>query len=110
MEKVEKVTVSVAIVLFDMKYIPIQSLRNTRGQGQRSLVICLSTFSKEFDSETTRLILIKFHMQSLDRGGKESLYISIEGEKKVYIFRPGHMTKVDAMPIHGKNVKKSSTP
>ena len=33
MEKVEKVTVSVAIVLFDMKMLPIQSLRNSRGQG-----------------------------------------------------------------------------
>ena len=64
-------------------------------------MICLSTFSKDFSSETTRLILIKFHMQSLDRGG---------GGKKVYIFRPGHMTKMDAMPIYGKNLKKCSTP
>ena len=41
-------------------------------------MICLSTFSKNFSSETTRLISIKFHMQSLDRGGggEESLYIS----------------------------------
>ena len=38
-------------------------------------MICLSTFSKDFSSETTELISIKFHMQSLDRGGKESLYI-----------------------------------
>ena len=62
-------------------------------------MICLSTFSKDFSSETTWLISIKFHMQSLDRGGKES-----------YIFRPGHMTKMDAMPIYGKNLKKCSTP
>ena len=27
---------------------------------------------------------------------------------KVYIFRPGHMTKMAAMPIYSKNVKKSS--
>ena len=47
-----------------------------------------STFSKDFSSETTVPISIKFHMQALDRGGK-----------KVYIFRPGHMTKMDAMPI-----------
>ena len=46
-------------------------------------VICLSTFSKDFFSETTRLISIKFQTQSLDRGGK-----------KVYIFRPGYMTKM----------------
>ena len=61
-------------------------------------MICLSTFSKDF-SETTRLISVKFHMQSLDRGGKESLYIS-----------PGHVTKMDAMPRYGKNLKKCSTP
>ena len=39
-------------------------------------MICLSTFSKDFSSETTGPISIKFHMQSLERGGKESLYIS----------------------------------
>ena len=42
-------------------------------------MICLSTLSNDF-SETTRLISIKFHMQSLNRGegggGEESLYIS----------------------------------
>ena len=38
-------------------------------------------------------------MQPLDRGGK-----------KVYIFCPGHMTKTAAMPIYGKNLKKSSSP
>ena len=81
MGKVEKVTVSVAIVLFDMKMhsnsVPKKFLRSRSfgDLGQRSLVICLSTFSKDFSSETTRLISIKFHMQSLDRGGKESLYI-----------------------------------
>ena len=68
-------------------------------------VLCLSsvcrpsTFSKDFSSETTGPISIKFHMQSLDRGGK-----------KVCIFRPGHMTKMAAMPIYGKNLKKSSSP
>ena len=58
-----------------------------------------STFSKDFSSETTAPISIKFHMQPLDRGGK-----------KIYIFRPGHMTKMAAMPIYGKNLKKSSSP
>ena len=57
-----------------------------------------SIFSKDFSSETTRPISIKFHMQPLNRGGK-----------KVYIFRPGHMTKMAAMPIYGKNLKKSSS-
>ena len=55
-----------------------------------------STFSKDFSSETTGPISIKFHMQPQDRGGK-----------KVYIFRPGHMTKMAAMPIYGKNLKKN---
>ena len=58
-----------------------------------------STFPKDFSSETTGPISIKFHMQPLDRGGK-----------KVYIFRSGHMTKMAAMPIYGKNLKKSSSP
>ena len=49
-------------------------------------MICLSTFSKDFSSETTRLISIKFHIQPLDRGGK-----------KVHIFRPDHMTKLAYM-------------
>ena len=56
-----------------------------------------STFSKDFSSETTGPISIKFHMQALDRGGK-----------KVCIFRPGHLTKMAAMPI--KTLKKSSSP
>ena len=58
-----------------------------------------STFSKDFSSVTTGHISIKFHMQPLDRDGK-----------KVYIFRPGHLTKMAAMPIYGKNLKKSSSP
>ena len=34
----------------------------------------------------------------------------LEGEMKVYINGPGHMTKMAAMPIYGKNLKKSSSP
>ena len=56
-------------------------------------------FSKDFSSENTSPISIKFHMQPLDGGGK-----------KVYIFRPGHMTKMAATPIYGKKLKKSSSP
>ena len=62
---------------------------------QRSHVSCLSTFSKGFCSETTGSISFKFHMQSSSKGGK-----------KVYIFDLGHMTKLVAMPIYGKNLKK----
>ena len=58
-----------------------------------------STFSNDFSSETTGPISIKFHMPPLDRG-----------RKKVYIFRPCHMTKMAAMLIYGKSLKKSSTP
>ena len=57
-----------------------------------------STSSKDFSSATTRPISIKFHMQSPGTG-----------EKKVYIFHPGHMTKMAAMPIYGRNIRKSSS-
>ena len=33
-----------------------------------------------------------------------------EGGMKGYINGPGHMTKMAAMPIYGKNLKKSSSP
>ena len=33
-----------------------------------------------------------------------------KGGKKVYIFGPGCMTKMVAMPMYGKNLKKSSSP
>ena len=59
----------------------------------------LSTFSNDFSSETTGPIATKVHMQPTGKGGK-----------KVYIFGPGHMTKMASMPIYGKNLKKSSSP
>ena len=43
-------------------------------------------------------ISFKFHMQPSSKWGK-----------KVYIFRPGHMFKMAALPIYGINVKKSSS-
>ena len=33
-----------------------------------------------------------------------------KGGKKVYIFGPGHMTNMVAMPIYGKNFRISSSP
>ena len=33
-----------------------------------------------------------------------------EGGTNVYINNPGHMTKMAAMPICGKNLKKPSSP
>ena len=51
-----------------------------------------------FSSETTGPIKAKFHMESpWDRGTK----VCSKG--------PGHMTKMAAMPIYGKNLKKSSS-
>ena len=54
-------------------------------------MICLSTILKDFSSEKTGPISIKFHMQPLGKGGK-----------KIYIFRLGHITKMAALPIYGK--------
>ena len=48
-----------------------------------SIVCQPSTSSKDFSSETTGTIPIKFHMQPPDNGGK-----------KLFIFGPGHMTKM----------------
>ena len=52
------------------------------------------TLAKDFSSETIWQILIKFHMQTPGKGGK-----------KVYIFSPGHVTKIATMPIDGKAFK-----
>ena len=59
----------------------------------------MSTFSNIFSSETTGAVIVKFHMEPPgDRG------------TKVCSTGPGHMTKMAAMPIYGKNLKKSSPP
>ena len=57
------------------------------------------TFSNIFSSETAWPIKAKFYVEP-----------PWEGETKVYINGPGHMTKMAAMPIYGKNLKKSSSP
>ena len=59
----------------------------------------MSTFSNIFSSKTTGPIEAKFHMEPRWDGGT-----------KVYSNGPGHMTKMAAMPIYGKNLKKSSSP
>ena len=63
------------------------------------MCVCMSTFSNTFSSETTVLIEAKFHMEPPWDGGM-----------KVYSNGPGHMTKMAAMPIYGKNLNKSSSP
>ena len=50
---------------------------------------CLNIFS----SETTLPIKAKFYVEPLWEGGT-----------KVYIKGPGHMTKMAAIPIYGKNL------
>ena len=57
----------------------------------------MSTFSNIFSSETTGPIEAKFHMEPPWDGGT-----------KVCSNGPGHMTKMAAIPIYGKNLKKSS--
>ena len=53
-----------------------------------------STISNIFSSEIAWPIKAKFHVES-----------PWEGRTKVYINGPGHMTKMAAMPIYGKNLK-----
>ena len=59
----------------------------------------LSTISNVFSSETAWPIKAKFYMEPPWEGGT-----------KGYINGPGNMTKMAAMPIYGKNLKKSSSP
>ena len=62
-------------------------------------LICMSTFSNIFSSETTLPIEAKFQMQPPWDGGT-----------KVCSNGPGHMTKMATLPVYGKNLKKSSSP
>ena len=57
-----------------------------------------SAVSKDFCSETTWPISTKLDMRPSSKGGK-----------KVYVFGPGHVTKIATMPIYGKNLKKPSS-
>ena len=61
-------------------------------------VFVWSTFSDIFFSETTGPIEAKFHVEPPWDGGT-----------KVYSNVPSHMTKIAAIPIYGKNFKKSSS-
>ena len=58
-----------------------------------------SQFPNFFSSGTAWPIKTKFYVEPPWEGGT-----------KVYINGPGHMTKKAAMPIYGKNLKKSSSP
>ena len=63
----------------------------------RPSVVRPSTISNYFYSATAGTIVTKFHIQH-----PGSL------EKKSYLNGLDHMTKMAAMPIYGKNLKKSS--
>ena len=58
-----------------------------------------STISNIFSSETALPIKAKLYVEPPFIGGT-----------KVYINGLGHMTKMAAMPIYGKNLKKPSSP
>ena len=62
---------------------------------QRLSVVRPSTISNIFSSGTTGPIELKFHMETPENGGT-----------KVCSNGPGHMTKMAAMPIYGKNPLK----
>ena len=66
---------------------------------RRPSSVCPFTFSNIFSSETAWPIKAKFYVEPPWEGGT-----------KVCINGPGHMTKMAAMPIYGKNLKKSSSP
>ena len=61
------------------------------------MCVVLSTFSK-ISSETTGPIEAKFHMKP-----------PWDERTKVCSNGSGHMTKMAAMPIYGKNLKQSSS-
>ena len=70
--------------------------------GRPPSSVCLSvvhTLLNIFSSETTGPIEAKFHME-----------FPWDGGRKVCSNDPGHMTKMAAMLVYGKNLKKSSSP
>ena len=77
-------------------------LKDTHGPASvvcLSSVCRLSTISNVFFSETAWPIKAKFYVEP-----------PWEGKTKFYINGLGHMTKMAAMHIYGKNLKKSSSP
>ena len=74
---------------------------NIKGQGHSLTLVqghSYSTWSNFFSLETAGPIEAKFHVEPL---WNEGIKYCSNG--------PGHMTNVAAMPIYGKNLKKSSS-
>ena len=61
----------------------------------------LSAFCQHFQMTSILKLLGQFELNF-------TCNLQADGGKKLYIFGPGHMTKVATMPIYGKNLKKSS--
>ena len=78
-----------------MNLYEYQRSRSFIDHGPRSLRF---TFSNFFSLETARSIEAKFHVEP-----------PLDGGVKVCSNGPGHMTNIAAMPIYGKNLKKSSS-
>ena len=57
------------------------------------------TISNNFSSEITRPIITKFYIEPPEIEGKKNCSNDV-----------GHMSNMAAMPIYGKNLKKSSSP
>ena len=74
---------------------------NIKGQGHSLTLVHGRSDSQyiqtSFSLEITRPVEAKFHVEPPWDGGM-----------KVCSNGPGHMTKMAAMPIYGKNLKKSS--
>ena len=61
--------------------------------------MCVVNISNIFSAETTGPIETKFHVEP-----------PWDKRAKFYSNGPGRMTKMTAMPIYGKNLKKLSSP
>ena len=94
MGKTEKVHFSCAVVLPDISWTPMKFYRSRlfSDLGQSSLVHHLSTFSKDFS-----YYRVIFHLIS------NAAFRQWGDGEKIYVFGWGHMTKMAAVSIYGRN-------
>ena len=60
----------------------------------------MSVVCQHFQRASPLKILDQFHLNFI-------CSLLAKGERRFYIFGPAHMTKMEAMPIYGKNLEKS---